>query len=344
MKWNRESLLFSSNQKEFDQAIKDVLEIFSDELRKLYNNYNKVSSIHYGRNVRDKVRKFDDKKVELIDFSNELKYNAKNKKLLVERLELLFDELEHLSEMILEAHKKSAENHLDTETQISNITTQIKSIQKEINNLSQRNDKINSELYLNYESKIERTINDLKNAVDSSLKEISGYKSEIELGKNYREMIKIQFENASKNVRTYFVYFIISIALLTSILITPSIVRDWTDYNAQIGWRISIGLPLLWLVSFVFTHYKYYKVTQLKYQHILNLLGGGAYYIGKLLENKSARELANSRIIEMLLEYKDLSNLFYKEKAPMDKYLKKALEIIKESKKIIEENNTHNKG
>ncbi len=341
MKWDSNSILICQNEKDFIDAINAAINHYDKELKHLFGKYNKISTMNYGKHIRAVVHKleFDDAKFR--ESINKTDFSVENKQKVIELLNKKFNKIESIEKSIDEV--QILKNDSKAEDKIDATLGKVSELQGVLNELNSKGDELNQELYLNFESHVKGLINEVNLSVRKGLNEISGYKSEMELGKNYKEMIELQLNNSTFNVKIYFISFIFSLITLVAALLIPSYINALSELAYQIGVRISLGLPLLWFTSFIFTHYKFYKVSQLKYQHILNLLGGGAYYIGELLDDKAAKEDANSRIIEMLLDYKDLSNLFYKEKEPIDKYLKKALEILKESKELFKENTTHNK-
>jgi hypothetical protein len=343
MEWESNLILMSSNQEELRNALEQILGQYSEKRKILYSNYNNGSATHFGKHIRERVTNLDKTTHEFESYLKGLEYGVENKKLLISKIDDAFNELEQLNQFILDelsGHKAMPAN---SDESGQNISSQIFQIQLELKKLSKKGQELNNELYLSFEEKMKRLMNDLNDTVKNGLNEIAGFKNELELGKNYREMIEMQLLNSKKNVTVYLIAFVCSLLLLAGVLVAPSFVVDRKDLYIQISLRLSIGLPLIWLVSFVFTHYKFYKVAQIKYQHILNLLGGGAYYIGALLEDKTIKEKANNRIIDLLLDYKDLSNLFYREKAPMDKYIKNAMEILKETKGILSDNPANKK-
>lgn len=340
MNWNRNSILIADSNEDFKNAIKEAADFYSKELKLLFENYNKLSSLNYGKHIRADVHKLE---FEETDFKNNLskfELNTENKDKVIDLLDERLDRIEFLDKAILEAH--DLKNNQNADDKLDKTLKKISHLENQINDLSLRGAELNKELYLSFETKISLLIEKTEQSIKKGLNEISGFKSEIELGKNYREMIESQLKTSTNNVKVYFLYFVLSLLILITILLIPLFVDKWSSLQIQIGFRVALGLPLLWLTSFIFTHYKFFKVSQVKYQHIINLLGGGAYYIGELLDDKIAKEAANEKIIEMLLGYKDLSNLFYKEKEPFEKYVKKAIELLKESKDIYSTNTTHN--
>jgi ElaB/YqjD/DUF883 family membrane-anchored ribosome-binding protein len=216
---------------------------------------------------------------------------------------------------------KSKERFIEIDNSISNLSEDLpKILNKEFNQLSQKNDEINNEL--------------LKK-VDQKLNHIKDYKTDLQTSQNYSKEVKERIEEFKKNTKDYMLYFFGAIIGFCLVLIIPFFFTKLT-LVFQIGIRISLGFAFLWCANFLYTNYKYNKVALIKYQHINILLQGGITTIKTLIEqDPEYKKEVNKRIIDMLMDSKDLSSIFSKDVDPVEKNLKKTTTVLKELKDII---------
>ncbi len=99
--WNPNNLFNAADEVEFENEKKSFLEYYSNLLRELFDNYNRDSTLIYGKNIRGRVHNLDFQKN---DFEKEIlsaDFSEENKKSLISRIEEQLAEVKYLNEEIL---------------------------------------------------------------------------------------------------------------------------------------------------------------------------------------------------------------------------------------------------
>lgn len=102
MKLQNNLIEASENENDFENAKKNFLDSYSEKLRSLFNNYNKVSSQNFGKNIRERVYQLE---FGQSDFEKEilsLNFSEENKIELFKKIENQLNEIEYLNKKINE--------------------------------------------------------------------------------------------------------------------------------------------------------------------------------------------------------------------------------------------------
>lgn len=156
-------------------------------------------------------------------------------------------------------------------------------------------------------------------------------KTKEELIDAFSKSINYQKKKFNRDVRIYTTLFIVSLILISVALITSftnSTFHAFPWYNSW-GIRLSIILPSLAIVSFIYFNYKLSKIQLIRYSHIHDLVDCGYEYFRFVLNDEQISSEYMKRILDNFLELKELSVIVKNEKNPTEKYLKEILKTIK---------------
>jgi predicted nucleic acid-binding protein len=152
--------------------------------------------------------------------------------------------------------------------------------------------------------------------------------------KSFNESIVKQKHKLEKEKKKYTFSFFLSliiIVLLLNINLFFKIFDDLTWFNLLL-YKLSIFLPGLAMVSFIYSNYKISRIQFLRYNHVCDLICSGYKYFEFVLNDEAMKLDYMKKILDSFLQLSDLQKIIEKEKDPTIKYFKEILKGIKELK------------
>ena len=211
----------------------------------------------------------------------------------------------------------------------------------------------NSLLKLENDS-IKQNISDLNKTVEQIQKKLDDANQKIKYLKNgqdiktkkesintFSKSINEQKNKFIKDVRFYSISFIISLVLIGILLIISFLINNLQtlEWYSIWGIRLSITLPGLAIVSFLYFNYRLCKIQLIRYSHIYDLVDCGYEYFRFVLNDEQLSINYMKRILDNFLELKELSVIVRNEKNPAEKYLMEILNAIKSLKASLKNKN-----
>jgi len=186
-------------------------------------------------------------------------------------------------------------------------------------------------------SKVAEEVNNLKGSidenVDKAINHLLNIKSESLLEKDFSSSITETQTSSNKMSFWFFIAYLGSIFLSLAIFISTFYIEKITtlsDIN-QAMLRISV-VAFLWLsTSFIYSHYRFYKTLDIKYNHLATLLGGGATHINSLIKDggEDIKNETYQKLVNQFMDITDLTKMFGKTEHPSIKATEKIVEAVK---------------
>ncbi|MDM5264508.1 hypothetical protein PF327_09900 [Sulfurovum sp. XTW-4] len=172
--------------------------------------------------------------------------------------------------------------------------------------------------------------------IQNGIDDVLNLKNELKITGTFKERIETQLSGAPEKVKLYFILFIVSVILLSVLLVSSFFIDTLKDleWYASLAVRASIALPLFWISQTLYSNYKFYRVAEMKYDHLDRLLGGGVSEITRMIDDPEAKSAAYHKLSELFLDINDLSGIVASEKHPTHKSIAEATEIIKQVRAI----------
>lgn len=163
-------------------------------------------------------------------------------------------------------------------------------------------------------------------------------KSELQLTGNFSDNISSQLKTAKAKSRSFFIWFIISLVVLAALLLLPFAIPsvEAMPWYFQLAVRLSIVFPIGFICHFLFNHYKFYKLAEIKYSHLNSFLGGGATHLTQLIQgNDQLKNEAFQKLSDMFLRIDDLMHAIDFKADPSTKTIKRVVELVAEVNKTL---------
>ena len=192
------------------------------------------------------------------------------------------------------------------------------------------------ELLAQQKEDIETVRNQINQKIQDGINDVLNLKNELKITGTFKERIETQLGNAPGKVKLYFGWFIASVILLSVLLVTSFFIPQLQalEWYASLAVRASIALPLFWISQTLYSNYKFYRVAEMKYDHLDRLLGGGVSEITRMIDDPEAKSAAYHKLSELFLDIHDLSGIVASEKNPTHKSITEATEMIKQVRSI----------
>ncbi len=180
---------------------------------------------------------------------------------------------------------------------------------------------------------------ELLNKISEGIDDVLNLKNELKITGTFKERIEKQLTDSPQKAKTYFGWFIASVVLLCILLVGSFFIPSLKslEWYASLALRASVALPIFWISQTLYNNYKYYRVAEMKYDHLDRLLGGGASEITRMIDDHEAKALAYHRLSELFLDIQDLTGIVSSDKHPTQKSLNEATEMIKQVKAITKD-------
>lgn len=174
---------------------------------------------------------------------------------------------------------------------------------------------------------------ELSGKIQSGIDDVLNIKRELELTDTFGSRIRSVVNDAPKKAKSSLIVFGVTLALLLSAMVGSFFVPSFKDlpWYASIGLRLSIGAPIFWFALVAFSEYKLHKLSEMKYDHLDRLLGGGASTIAQLVQSdEPAKAAVYRKLSELFLEIQDITQIVANRKNPTEASVKEANELLKE--------------
>ena len=142
-------------------------------------------------------------------------------------------------------------------------------------------------------------------------------------------------QNSQSMSFRFFIAYLASVLFSLVVFISTFYIKEITELTIinQSMLRVSI-IAFLWVgVSFIYSHYRYYKTLEIKYNHLSTLLGGGATHINSLIKD-GGEDIKNEtyhKLVNQFMDITDLTNMFGKVEHPTVKTAEKIINMAKDT-------------
>ncbi|HEY1027843.1 MAG TPA: hypothetical protein VGE28_09475 [Pseudomonas sp.] len=198
-------------------------------------------------------------------------------------------------------------------------------------------ERLKSEIMSEIERKIEQLSVSIDEKVTTGLNNIINLKAEIGLAGNFGDNLMKELESATKSKDSFikiFVGAILSIPL--SIIIFESL---YPGDNQIFSTTVKLGLAASFgfFSYFAFSQYKLYQLLTFRYKHLIGFLGGGATFIGQLVDGDDIelRSEINQKMASLFMSIDDVLGLIKRNKHPAEFSAEKAIKLFESAAKIF---------
>lgn len=149
--------------------------------------------------------------------------------------------------------------------------------------------------------------------ITKGIERLINIKTELELSGDFSGSIKTRLEAAKRSEKWSFWAMIALAVALVAVLSLISVIPAARDlaWHQVVLLRVSILVPMLWVMTFLNRHYRVAKLASLKYAHLASFLGGGATHLQQLLQNdKEMQQVTRRRLAEMFLSLDEIMTTF----------------------------------
>jgi len=232
-------------------------------------------------------------------------YNAKkDEKISTEKENDYFDELRKIEESLSSTLIKILEDkYLEIENKHNILNKETIDIQKRCNELEQN---------------------------DTSFK--MGIPSKENAIFNFINSLKDHKDKFSKRTKIYSISLIIGLIILSALLNCTFFIKIISDstWSNQLGIRLSLLLPSIAILSFIYSNYRLNRILSIRYRHVFDLVNYGHIYFEHILDDNNSRIEYMKTIINCFVELKHLSGIVKKEPNPVHEILTKLIKLINE--------------
>src|SRR3990167_5569141 len=181
-----------------------------------------------------------------------------------------------------------------------------------------------------YERNLEELTTDIDKKITTGINSVLDLKAELGLTKNFEQKIKDELKSSQRSKTTFILLFILTLALIPIFLATSNTPLETENSAYTIATNVGVSLTLGFLSFFFFSQYKFYQLLTFRYTHLSGFLGGGATFIGQLInsDDSELKSGINKRLAELFIELDDITGLIKKNGHPAEISIDKLTKLL----------------
>lgn len=189
---------------------------------------------------------------------------------------------------------------------------------------------LKEELINHIKEKLEELTTDIDKKITTGINSVLDLKAELGLTKNFEQKIKDELKSSQRSKTTFISLFILTLASIPIFLATSNIPLETENSAYIIATKAGVSLTLGFLSFFFFSQYKFYQLLTFRYTHLSGFLGGGATFIGQLInsDDPELKSGISKRLAELFIELDDITGLIKKNGHPAEISIDKITKLL----------------